>query len=172
MFLSARLSLVLVVAIATPAAVPDSVYSPLWLYSGTWRITKKGQTAGAKPDELVNQCALIGKYFSCQQSVNGAVSALLLFVPGKTSGQFYTQSVLPDGRAAGRGELSVEGDKWTFLSNWNQGGKTIFYRTVNVFSGKTQIHFEQQESTDNKDWKTTGAGEEVRVAAGKLTIVR
>jgi hypothetical protein len=161
------------IAFALPAAQAptssDATYAPLWLYNGTWQVTKSG---AAKSDVLLNQCALVGKYFACQQSVNGAVSALLVFVPAGTAGQFHTQSVMPDGRGAGLGLLKIEGDKWIFLSNWNQGGRTTYYKTTNVFTGKTRIHFEQQESDDNKDWKTTGSGDEVRTSAGRMTIAR
>lgn len=166
--------LLLAFAFITPeahtAAVPNTVYAPLWLYNGSWKVTKKDLAAGAKPDELLNQCALVGKYFTCQQTVNGVPSELLVFLPAKTAGQYYTQSIMPDGRAGGRGDLGIDGDKWIYLSNWNQGGKTTFYRTINVFSGKDRIHFEQQESTNNKDWSTTGSGDEVRTAAGRMTV--
>ncbi len=149
----------------------DTAYAPLWQYNGTWQVTKSGSGA-TKPDVLLNQCALVGKYFTCQQSVNGAVSALLVFVPTSAPGQFHTQSVMPDGRGAGLGLLKIEGDKWTYLSNWNQGGKTTFYKTTNVFTGKTHIHFEQQESDNNKDWKTTGSGDEIRTSPGRMTVAR
>jgi len=172
LLLTALFSLAFFVPGGQPAASPEAVYAPLWLYKGTWKVTKKDQPASAKPDNLLNQCALVGKYLACQQTVNGAVSALLIFVPAKSPGQYFTQSVMPDGRAGGRGDLAIEGDKWTFASNWNQGGKTTFYKTINVFSGKNRIHFEQQESTDNKEWKTTGSGDEVRTSAGRMTVLR
>ena len=79
---------------------------------------------------------------------------------------------MPDGRAGGLGDLTIEGDKWTFSGTWNQGRKTTTFRTVNVFTSKTHIHFEQQESNDGKEWKTTGAGDEVRTGSGKMTIAR
>ncbi len=172
MLLTTWLSLLLMAfgALAAQPAPSEAVYEPLWLYNGSWQVTKKDQPAGAKPDELLNQCALIGKYLSCQQTVNGAVSALLIFLPAKTGGQYYTQSVMPDGRAGGRGDLSISGDKWTYSSTWNQGGKSTYYRTINTFTGKNRIHFEQQESTDNKDWKTTSSGDEVRISAGRMTV--
>lgn len=174
MLLTTWLSLLLpIVFFGVPAAqgtAPDAVYAPLWLYNGSWHVTKKDQPAGAKPDELLNQCALIGKYLSCQQTVNGAVSALLIFLPAKSAAQYYTQSVMPDGRAGGRGDLTISGDKWTYFSSWNQGGKSIYYRTINTFMGKNRIHFEQQESSDNKEWKTTSSGDEVRISAGRMTV--
>jgi len=165
-------TLIAVLAFFLGAAGTDSVYAPLWAYNGTWQVTKKDAPSGSKPDTLVNNCALVGSYFTCQQTVNGAVSALLVFVPVKTPGQYFTQSIMPDGRAGGRGDLTIEGDKWTFLGTWNQGNKTTKFRTINVFTGKTRIHFEQQESNDGNDWKTTGAGDEVHAASGKMTVAR
>jgi hypothetical protein len=94
-------------------------------------------------------------------------------VPSKTPGEYRTQSIMPDGRAGGRGDLSIRGNTWTYSSNWNQGGgRATFYKTINVFSGKERIHFEQQESTNNRDWKTTNSGEEVRTAPGRMNVVR
>jgi hypothetical protein len=167
------LAIAFLLPMALLAAGSDAVYAPLWLYNGTWQVTRKDLAPGAKPDQLLNQCALVGTYFTCQQTVNGTVSALLIFVPAKTPGQYYTQSVNPDGRAGGRGDLAIDGNKWVYSSNWNQGGgKTTFYKTINVFSGKNRIHFEQQESSNNKDWKTTNSGDEVRVGIGRVTIAR
>ena len=143
-------------------AANDPVYAPLWLYNGAWQVSPKSLAAGAKPDQLLNECALVGRYFACQQTVNGTPQELLVFIPAKTPGQYYTQSIMPEGRAGGRGDLTIEGDRWVFSSNWNQGGKTTFYKTTNVFTGKNQIHYEQQESDNNRDWKTTGSGDEVR----------
>ena len=144
------------------AAAPDPAYAPLWLYNGSWQVTRQS-ASGGKPDQLVNQCTLLGKYFACQQSVNGTPSALLVIIPARDSGHYYTQNIMPDGRATGKANLEISGGKWVFSSNWDQGGKTTYYKTTNVFSGKNRIHFEQQESTNNRDWSVTGSGDDVRV---------
>ncbi|HEX4748512.1 MAG TPA: hypothetical protein VH302_03125 [Bryobacteraceae bacterium] len=146
------------------AASSDSAFAPLRAYDGAWRVTRTSP-AGQKPDELVNQCSSIGQYFACQQSVNGAVSALLIFVPADTPNRFYTQSVNPQGRALGKGDLEISGEKWVFTSTWDQGGKTIYYQTTNTFIGHDRIHFEQKESTNRRDWTTTSAGDDTRVHA-------
>lgn len=161
-------SCVFLLPVLAHAAGSDSVVAPLWAYNGTWQVTKNH---APKPDILVNQCSAFANYFACQQTVNGQVSALLVFIPGRTPGQFSTQSIMPDGRAGGRGDLKLEGNTWTYLNRWNQGTKITYYRVLNVYQGKNRIHFEQQESDDGKDWKTTSSGEEVRVAAsqGKAT---
>lgn len=150
------------------ASTPDPAYAPLWLYSGTWRVSRNG----ANPDELKNDCALIGKYFACQQTVNGTPGELLIFIPADKPGHYYTQTVMPQGRAGGRGDLEINGDRWIYSSNWDDGGKTTFYRTTNVFTGKDHIHFEQAESTNHKDWKVTASGDEVHVSGARTKTGR
>lgn len=149
------------------APAGDTTYAPLWLYQGAWHVTRANLAPPAKPDELVNQCALLGKYFTCGQMVNGKPAELLVFVLADKPGHYYTQTVNPQGRAGGRGELQISGDHWTFSSTWDEGGKTTYYRTINVFTGKDRIHFEQAESPDGKDYKVTGSGDEVRIARAR-----
>jgi hypothetical protein len=152
------LALFFFICISTVLAVgPSDPFWTLWLYNGTWQVTRKDQP----PQTLVNRCSSFGKFFACEQSVNGASVALLIFVPGSQPGHFFTQSVKSDGRAGGRGELQIEHNTWTYLSNWNEGGKTTFYRTTNVYEGRNRIHFEQAESSDNKTWVVKSSGDEV-----------
>ncbi len=156
--------LCLLVAPLMIAAPVDPVYAPLWLYQGIWQISPQNLAANAKPDELKNECALVGKYFVCQQTVNGQAGALLIFIPAKQAGRYYTQNVMPTGRASGRGDLEISGDRWIYSSTWDQGGKTTYYRTTNVFTGKNHIHFEQAESGNGSEWSVKNSGDEVRVS--------
>ncbi len=147
-------------------AASDPVYAPLWLYQGTWHVTPSGGASDKKPDVLENQCTLIGKYFACQQTVNGTVSALIVFIPTGQPGRFHNQAIMPSGRAGGLGELEINGDRWVYSNGQLEGGKTKHYRNINVFTGKNKIHYEQAESWDEKEWKVTGSGDEVRVTSG------
>jgi hypothetical protein len=150
-------------AIGQFASAAGTPYTPLWLYNGSWRVTRKDLAPSAKPDELTNECALVGKYFACQQTVNGTPGALLIYIPTAAPGHYYTQNVRPDGFASRRGDLQIEGNIWTYSSAWDQGGATTYYKTVNTFTGKNRIHFEQLESKNKKDWTTTNSGDEVRI---------
>jgi hypothetical protein len=143
-----------------------SAYAPLWTYQGAWHVTRSNFAPGAKPEELLNQCALLDKYFTCAQIVNRKPTQLLIVVPTGKPGHYYTQTVNPDGRAGGRGELEISGDQWIYTSTWDQGGKMTYYRTTKVFTGKDRIHFEQAESPDGKDYKVTGSGDEVKIGPG------
>jgi hypothetical protein len=145
-----------------PAPSDDAQYAPLWLYQGNWIVTPKNAVAGAKPDRLENQCGKIGRYFACQQTVNGKVGSLIIFIPAEKSGHYYTQAVLPEGWATGRGELQIEGDHWTYLGKDESNGKTTYYRTTNEFTGKDRIHYEQAESPDGQHWTAKNSGDEKR----------
>jgi hypothetical protein len=164
-----RWSIIVAVALLTcrfvmPAPAPPSdPYAPLWTYNGSWQVTR----ASAASENLVNECARIGTYFGCQERVNGSVVGLLIMIPAKEPGRYYTQTVLPQGRATGLGELEIAGDRWTFLSSQPGTGKVTHYRTVNTFSSKTHIHFEQSVSDDGNNWKVTGSGETVKRPATK-----
>ena len=155
----------LVFAVRLSAA--DAVYAPLWLYDGGWQVSAQNLAAGAKPDRLLNECHQIGTYFGCQQTVNGKVSALIVFIPAGKKGHYYTQSVRPEGFASGRGELEIDGDRWTYMSRSLEDGKSKYYRTTNKFTGKDSIHYESSESTDSTHWTVTGSGDEVRAAKTK-----
>ena len=65
-------------------------------------MTHKDQAA----EKLTNQCALVGRYFTCEQTVNGAAGNLLIFIPAPDKpGHYYTQNVTPEGRGTSRGIL-------------------------------------------------------------------
>ncbi|MGI9074859.1 MAG: hypothetical protein ACR2JB_26880 [Bryobacteraceae bacterium] len=144
----------------------DAIYAPLWLYRGAWQVTRKSAEKGAKPEQLMNRCALLGKYFACQQTVNGSERGLVIFIPTEKSRHYYTQTITPEGRATGRADLEISGNRWTYLSRWPQGnGKIIYYRTTKVFTGKNHIYFEQAESADGVQWTVKDSGDEIRAAA-------
>jgi hypothetical protein len=145
----------------------DPVYRPLWLYYGSWTATKQTLSGPSTSQTIVNDCAMAGRFFACQQTVDGKPGALIVFVPASTPGDYYTQAVLQEGWAAGRGQLHIEGDRWTYSSKAQEEGKTTYHRTTNVFSGKDRIHFEISESADEKNWTVTASGDEVRTAKGK-----
>jgi hypothetical protein len=149
------------VPVLKPAETP---YTSLMLYSGTWKVSRKDSP---KPSTMVNDCVKVGRFYTCDQSVDGGLSALLIFIPrADQPGHYYTQNVRPEGRATNRGDLEIKGNVWTFLSNWDSGGATTFYKTVDTFVGKTRITYEQFESSNDRDWKLLNSGEQTR-AAGK-----
>ena len=156
---------ILVPLAASALFAADSPFEPLWRYQGTWQFNMNAATGSAPvSNKIQNDCVENGQFFLCQQTVDGKVTALLAFTPGESKGHYYTQPVLPDGHAAGRGELEIEGDRWTYPSKEEENGKTKYYRITNVFSGKDRIHFERSESSDGKTWKVLASGDEVHTS--------
>lgn len=145
------------------AKATDPNYAALAVYEGTWQVSRANRPPGSKPEVLANQCALIGIYFVCQQTVNGKAGSLLVFIPTGQPGRYYTQTIMPEGRATGRDDLEIAGDRWTYSSKRLNQGTTTYYRTTNVFQGKNKIHFEQAESTNGKEWSVKNSGDEVRL---------
>jgi hypothetical protein len=143
----------------------SAAFTPLKVYEGTWRIASAHTMAGeGKPDTVVNHCTEGTAFFSCEQVVNGKSVALVVFTSTDDPTKFHSTPVSPTGHATGRGDLTIVGDHWTFLgSGKDDSGKEIFYRTENFFTGQDKIHFDQYESSDNKNWVKKSEGDEVRV---------
>lgn len=144
----------------------NDVYTSLRQYEGSWRVTMANALAGEKPEDLKNDCAVVGKFFACQQTVNGTPGDLLIIMPvANQPGHYRTQHVTQEGRASGIGQLEISGQQWIFSTRWDQGsGKTTYYKTTNTFTGRNRIHFEQAESSNDKDWTVKNSGDEVRVS--------
>ncbi len=136
-------------------------FSPISLYQGTWQVTPG--MSGSAPDTLSNQCEEFTEYYACQQTVNGKAGALIVFVYTGTTGQYNTQAILPNGFAQGRGDLLIEGSRWTFSGKKTDGGKTTYFRTVNDWRGHDRIHFEVSHSVDGKTWVVDHQGDERRM---------
>jgi hypothetical protein len=158
-----RIFLAILLPLAS-SALADSPFEQLWQYQGTWDVTMSANGAKAASNKVQNDCIDMGQFFLCQQTVDGKVVALLTFTQAETKGHFYTNPVFPDGRAAGRGELEIEGDRWTYPSKEEENGKTKYYRIINIFTGKDRIHFERSESSDGKTWKLLASGDEVHTS--------
>ena len=142
---------------ASAGAVRSDPYVPLRLYEGAWTVMTAGKS---KPDRLVDACARVGRFFACQQTVNGKPGPLVIFIP-TSPGRYHTQVVQADGTALGPpGRLSISGAHWVYLSGPDSKG--IRYRTTNDFEGPKRIRFAVAHSSDGKRWTVGLSGVEVR----------
>jgi hypothetical protein len=71
----------------------------------------------AEPVPIENHCAKAGKFFACNQFVNGKNMALVIFLP-----------LHP---------LEIVGDRWVYSSDQGTEEKRIYGCTINVFSSQT-----------------------------------
>ena len=158
------LAILLVLATRASAQSDTSAYTPLWLYNGSWSVVADGGKDG--PTQLTNHCAHTGLFFACEQVVNGKTGALVVFLPtGDSAGAhlYRTNALLANAANPGAwGRLSISGDHWEYPSSDVEDGKTVYWRTLNTFTGRDHIRYEIQRSADGKVWTTTGSGQEDR----------
>ncbi len=142
-------------------------YNALKLYEGKWDSTT---TIGEKESiRIENHCAQTGRFFVCEQVVDGKTVGLVVFLPvaKEPSGgeEYKTTGLSPDdGSSGGWNKMTIEGDRWIYSwEHTNEAGKKILWRNVNQFFGTAKIHFEIQRSEDGKNWTTIKGGDETRV---------
>ncbi len=159
-------TLPLLVGMQRKTPVADDPYVPLKLYDGKWDSTT---TIGEKEVvHIENHCARTGLFFVCEQMVNGKAEALTVFLPVAkmaSGGEEYKINALSaDASAPGDwNKLTIDADRWVYSWESTDGGKQVFWRNVNQFSGTDKIHFEIQRSDDGATWKTVKGGDEVRL---------
>ena len=157
----------LLVALHTAAARPaPDPFAPLALYHGTWTVRAEHPWSGGPPgtaDQLVSRCQRFARYFACEQTVNGRTQALLVYTADSASGGLHSRVIAPDGRAGGRGDLTIDGDHWTYLDKPPRPLRGKWSRVENVILDHDHIRFEEYESADEgRTWARTNAGTEER----------
>jgi len=139
-------------------------YAPLALYDGAWTLKP---TTGATVS-IVDRCRRMTTFFACEQTVDGKIAGLLLFVPAPSNDRVFhyrTQFLHPDLTPAGAGStLTIDGNDWVYADP-KAPGATPWIRTLNRFYGHDRIHFARQSSADGRTWTTIAEGEEARVTA-------
>jgi len=148
-----------------PVADP---FAPLAVYNGTWTVHAEhpwgGGPAGSV-DHLVSRCEHFTAYFACEQTVNGKVQGMLVYTAGDAAGKLHSRLISPEGLAAGRGDLTLDGNHWTYLDKPAATLKGNWSRTENFIIDHDHIRFEEYESADGgKSWTKTNSGTEERVA--------
>lgn len=151
-------------ASAAPPA-PDP-FAPLAVYNGTWTVQAEHPWNGGAPgasDQLVSRCQRFTLYFACEQTVNGKPQAFLVYTATSTPHVLHTRMITPDGLAGGRGDLTLDGNHWTYLDKPPPSLKGNWSRVENFILDHDHIRFEEYESADEgKTWTKTNSGTEQR----------
>lgn len=137
------------------------------VYAGTWHTQAEHYAtpyskAGKETGTLHNDCWRGRMFYACEQIVDGQSKALIVFQRGKDDNHYVTHALPADGSGGGDGTLIVEGERWTFPWQFSDHGKTVYARTVNVFSGRDRIDYRQEYSLDQVHWTPMATGRETR----------
>lgn len=147
--------------------LPDP-FARLTVYNGTWRVKAEHPWSGGTPgtlDDLVSRCQHFTVYFVCEQTVNGKTLSLLVYTATASADKLNTRFIAPDGLAGGRGDLTLNGNHWTYLDKPPVPLKGNWSRVENFILDHDHIRFEEYESADEgKTWAKTNSGIEERVA--------
>jgi hypothetical protein len=151
------------------AAKPEaSGVEAIWAYAGTWKTEMEHfdtafSKAGKESSTLKNECWKSGGYVACRQIVDGDPKVLIVFTC-KAGGECTSYQIPPDGSEAGSGKMTISGNTWTFPWSTAEGGKTTYFRVVNVWTSARTIEFRQEFSTDGKNWTRMASGHETKVS--------
>ena len=154
---------------ASPAA--PSGLDAFATYAGTWQSDIRYQdTPFSKKYEakyqLRNDCWRSAGFYACDQFVDGASKALLVFMYDPAKG--YSSYPIPVEGAGSvhPGRVIIDGKIWTFPWQVKQDGRTIYFHVINTWSSRDSIEFRQEYSEDGKQWRAMAEGHEVRVNGG------
>ena len=151
---------------AQPPLATDA-FKKLEIYDGDWTVRADHPWSGApsgNDDHLRSRCQRFSAYFACEQTVNQKPLALIVYTAADAPNRFHTRTIATDGRAGGRGDLVLDGNRWTYLDKPLSGLKGPWSRTENTIRDENHIRFVEYESSDaGKTWVQTNAGFEVRL---------
>lgn len=138
-------------------------------YTGSWKaetdhLNTPYSKAHHESHELRNDCWESGAYFACRQIVDGDPKILLVFTYSLGDKTYETYQIPAHGGEAGQGKLLIDGNTWTFPWSISEGGKTVYFRVVNVWSSPTTIEFRQEYSMDRVNWTRMATGHTTKIA--------
>lgn len=154
-------------SVSATAAAADGGLDRIAVYAGTWHTQAEHYAtpyskAGKETATQHNDCWRGRAFYACEQIVDGQPKALIVFQRGKDDDHYVTHALPVDGSAGGDGTLIVAGGRWTFPWQFGDHGKTVYARTVNVFSGRDRIDYRQEYSYDQVHWTPMAKGTETR----------
>lgn len=139
----------------------------LRILAGTWksngeRYATDYSKAGKSFATLHNDCWASGEFYACDQIVDGASKSLVIFSVDEKTGEYNSYAIGSQGGAAHHGSLRIEGNTWTYADPPGASNIKVHFRTINVFTQPSVIHYRVEYSRDDKHWTTMLEGVETK----------
>jgi hypothetical protein len=137
-------------------------------YAGTWQMQlAKVQTPYSKASSetmtVKNDCWRSEIFYVCDQIINGAPTALIVFFYNADEKTFGSFPITARSDVVHPGSVVVDGKTVTFPWQINDNGKTISMRIVNTFTTADTMEFRQDYSEDGQTWVAMATGTEHKV---------
>jgi hypothetical protein len=154
-----RLSTLVLAALAGPAVAAEAdPYETLKAMDGHWI----GTTQSGRTQRVDNACAHTGRFFVCEQAVDGKPAALIVFLPREHEERkltFRTETLTSAGDPAEPWrDLTIDGDTWTWIEPAH--GVAPKRRTVVTHSGpdymRAEVQVEVKGEGEEATWRTVG----------------
>jgi hypothetical protein len=127
-----------------------------------YNVETKYSTASHEQKYLRNDCWHSGRYYVCNQYVDGDSKVLLVFTFDAAK-QIYTSYQVPlDGSATSSGTLEIRDNTWTYPWEVVGDGHTVYFRVVNVFKSPAEIDYRREFSTNQLNWVVMARGKEIK----------
>lgn len=138
-------------------------------YAGTWKgqtekFSTPYSTAGRETDTIHNDCWRSGDFYVIHQTVNGKPAPVLsVYIYDANADLYHVYGVPMNGDDPGAaGKLIIKGNVWIFPWEYNNKGKTVYFRVVNVFTTPKTIEYRQEFSNDKVHWTLMAKGTEIK----------
>jgi hypothetical protein len=151
---------------AAATSRPDDI-GKIGVYAGAWKsriVHYRTTYTKARIENLAvrNDCWRSSSYYVCDQFVNGKSAAFIVYTYNASQRLYHLQVISKDGNPPVSGVLTIEGNTWTFPWQYEDKGKVVFIRIVNVFPNRDTIDFHEGFSFDKVHWTATADGVERR----------
>ena len=152
-------------------ATPASPLSALSAYWGQWTGQGKildspfGKAGDAGGETNCNWSPNHG-FLVCDQKTHspaGASNDLSIYTYNQKDHAYHFFGLSRNSGNVRSPKLTIEGNRWTYLSEFTGSGKHVRIRTINVFTSPTTVTYKTEYSVDGAPWKLMGSGSSHRV---------
>jgi hypothetical protein len=158
----------------TKAAEPALDVGTFARYAGTWQVQLTHvetpySKAASETMTVRNDCWRSEIFYVCDQIIDGAPKALVVFFHNAEDKRFGTFPITARSEMVHPGDVLVDGNTIVFPWQINDNGKGIYMRIVNTFTSATTMDFRQEYSSDGSNWVAMATGVERKVADAKAS---
>ena len=153
------------------AATPASPQSALGAYLGQW--TGQGKIldspfskAGNAGGETNCNWAPNRGFLVCDQktySPAGPSNDLSIYTYNQKDHAYHFFGLSRNSGNVRSPKLTIDGNRWTYSSQFNNSGKHVRIRTINVFTSPTTVTYRTEYSVNGAPWYLMGSGSSRRV---------
>ena len=136
-------------------------YAGVWQSKGVSHDTAYSKAGNNSAETRCNWSPNHG-FLVCDQTVHppdgGTQNDLSIYTYNDSDGTYQFTGLSRGSSRVRNLKLTIEGRRWTYSSQFDAGGKTVHFRTVNEFVSPSKVTFRAEYSEDGKTWTLMSEG--------------